>query len=178
VAEAKKEAEPEPAPEAKEEAEPEPAPDAASEPEPEPEPVHPTAEHEADAGADPPLSMDAVPETEAQPAGETPTIRLRAVHLGGIANLAPAEGDLELHLSDAGLDIMRGPERTPLGRLTWEEIVALETPVVGGRFRRKKQADAHLVVRSAQGSASFEVPGVTTEELSQHLKPILVRHQT
>jgi hypothetical protein len=102
---------------------------------------------------------------------------LRAIHLGGIANLAPAEGDLELHLSDAGLDIMRGPERAPLGRLTWDEIVALETPVVGGRFRRKKGADAHLVVRSAQGSASFEVPGVTTEELAEHLTPMLARHQ-
>jgi hypothetical protein len=112
------------------------------------------------------------------PADEPGEIRLRAVHLGGIANLAPAEGDLELHLSEAGLDILRGPERSPLGRLTWDEIVALETPVVGGRFLRKKHADAHFVIRSAQGSASFEIPGVTTEELSEHITPMLERHQT
>jgi hypothetical protein len=127
-----------------------------------------TAEH--------PSAPDEAPEPAPAPAGDPGTVRLRAIHLGGIANLAPAEGDLELHLSDAGLDIMRGPERSPLGRLTWDEIVALETPVVGGRFRRKKGADAHLVVRSAQGSASFEVPGVTTEELSDHLAPMLARH--
>jgi hypothetical protein len=102
-------------------------------------------------------------------------VRLRAVHLGGIANLAPAEGDLELHISSEGLDIIRGPEHSVLGRLTWAEIVALETPEIGGRFRRKRQADAHLVVRSEQGSASFEIPGVTTDELRAHLDPLLAR---
>ncbi len=102
-------------------------------------------------------------------------VRLRAVHLGGIANLAPAEGDLELHISSEGLDIIRGPEHSVLGRLTWGEIVALETPEPGGRFRRKRQTDAHLVVRSEQGSASFEIPGVTTHELREHLDPLLAR---
>jgi hypothetical protein len=102
-------------------------------------------------------------------------VRLRAVHLGGIANLAPAEGDLELHISSEGLDIIRGPEHSVLGRLTWGEIVALETPELGGRFRRKRQADAHLVVRSEQGSASFEIPGVTTHELREHLDPLLAQ---
>jgi hypothetical protein len=102
-------------------------------------------------------------------------VRLRAVHLGGIANLAPAEGDLELHISSEGLDIIRGPEHSVLGRLTWDEIVALETPELGGRFRRKRQADAHLVIRSEQGSASFEIPGVTTEELREHLDPLLAQ---
>jgi hypothetical protein len=100
-------------------------------------------------------------------------VRLRAIHLGGIANLSPAEGDLELLISSEGLDIIRGPEHSVLGRLTWDEIVALETPEIGGRFRRKRQADAHLVVRSAQGSASFEIPGVTSEELREHLDPLL-----
>jgi hypothetical protein len=102
-------------------------------------------------------------------------VRLRAVHLGGIANLSPGEGDLELLISSHGLDIIRGPEHSVLGRLTWDEIVALETPEIGGRFRRKRQADAHLVVRSEQGSASFEIPGVTTEELREHLDPLLAR---
>jgi hypothetical protein len=127
----------------------------------------------------PPASPSPPPASPSPPPvpGDPAAVRLRAVHLGGIANLAPAEGDLELHLSDAGLDIMRGPERTPLGRLAWDEIVALETPPPGGRFRRKKQADAHLVVKSAQGSASFEVPGVTSEELNEHITPMLARHQ-
>jgi hypothetical protein len=107
--------------------------------------------------------------------GEPEAVRLRAVHLGGIANLAPAEGDLELHISTLGLDIVRNPDQVVLGRLTWDEIVALETPEVGGRFRRRHAPDAHLVIRSPQGSASFEIPGVTTEELREHLAPLLAR---
>jgi hypothetical protein len=136
--------------------------------EPEPTETHapPTAEHVADE-----------PEEEDEPLGslheETDGLRIRAVHLGGIANLAPAEGDLELHISSVGLDILRGPEHTALGRLTWDEIVALETPELGGRFRRKRAPDAHLVIRSRQGSASFEIPGVSRQELEEHLAPLL-----
>ncbi len=107
--------------------------------------------------------------------GEPEALRLRAVHLGGIANLAPAEGDLELHISKLGLDIVRNPDQVVLGRLTWDEIVALETPEVGGRFRRRHPPDGHLVIRSPQGSASFEIPGVTSEELREHLAPLLAR---
>jgi hypothetical protein len=162
-----------PAPEAREDGEP-PAADT-------PEPLAPPAPLTADPVAAPPTAEHPQPPIPAPGAagvgpetgGAPDALRLRAVHLGGIANLQPAEGDLELHLSDAGLDIVRGPERVPLGRLTWEEIVALETPVVGGRFRRKRQSDAHLVIRSAQGSASFEIPGVTTDELKDHLAPMI-----
>lgn len=101
-------------------------------------------------------------------------VRLRAVHLGGIANLSPAEGDLELHISSVGLDIIRGPEQSVLGRLGWDEITALETPEMSGRFRRRKRPnDAHLVIRSEHGSASFEIPGVTPQELREHIDPLL-----
>jgi hypothetical protein len=100
-------------------------------------------------------------------------LHLRAVHLGGIANLKPGERDIELQISDAGLDIVRGPERTPLGRLTWREISTLEVPEPSGRFRRRRASDANLVVRSEQGSASFEIPGITHEELQEHLAPLL-----
>jgi hypothetical protein len=163
-------------------------PEAAVEPEAQPE--EPTPEPAAEAEPEEPAAAVApvpAPTTDGPAAAATnrpiragapDALRLRAVHLGGIANLKPAEGDLELHLSDAGLDIVRGPERVPLGRLTWPEIVALEAPVVGGRFRRKRPTDAHLVVRSAQGSASFEIPGVTTEELQEHLAPVLAQHQS
>jgi hypothetical protein len=129
----------------------------------------PTAEH-------PPVAAPAHgPDTHDDSEEATDGVRLRAIHLGGIANLSPAEGDLELLISSDGLDIIRGPEHSVLGRLTWDEIVALETPEIGGRFRRKRQADAHLVVRSEQGSASFEIPGVTSAELREHLDPLLAR---
>ncbi len=37
-------------------------------------------------------------------------LRLDAVHLGGIAHLKPAEGDIELRLSEEGLDIVRAQD--------------------------------------------------------------------
>jgi hypothetical protein len=109
--------------------------------------------------------------------GESETLRLRAIHLGGVANLAPAADDIELWLSDAGLDIVRGPEHAPLGRLTWREISALDVPPPRNRIRRKRSEDAHLVVRGEQGAASFEVPGVAPEELRKHLAPLIERHK-
>jgi len=132
-----------------------------------------TAEHDL------PSPVPAVPHPKADEldADEPDGLRLRAVHLGGIANLAPAEGDLELHISSVGLDIVRGPEQSVLGRLTWAEIEGLDTPEIGGRFRRKKQPDAHLVVRSPQGSASFEIPGVTSAELREYVAPMLAQHK-
>jgi hypothetical protein len=130
------------------------------------EPPEGTAEYTPVAAAQPELGDDA-----------DDGVRLRAVHLGGIANLAPAESDLELHISSVGLDIIRGPEQSVLGRLTWDEIVALETPAISGRFRRRRPTDAHLVIRSHQGSASFEIPGVTPDELREHLDPLLAKQR-
>ena len=107
---------------------------------------------------------------------EPETLRLRAVHLGGVANLPPAADDIELWLSDEGLDIVRGPEHAPLGRLTWNEIAALDVPEQRNRRRRKRQ-EAQLVVRGEQGAASFEVPGVAPEELRKHIAPLIARHK-
>jgi hypothetical protein len=148
--------------------------EAVSPPEPEPaaEEPEPVVEEELPPAAVAPAAAE--PFEVAALRAEQPTgLRLHAVHLGGIANLGRAERDLELHISDSGLDIVRGPDRAPLGRLPWAEITALETPDVGGRLRRRRQADAQLVVRSAQGSASFEIPGITTEELREQLAPLL-----
>ena len=69
----------------------------------------PTAEH-------PPVAAPAdtaEADDDSEEAGDS--VRLRAIHLGGIANLSPAEGDLELLISSEGLDIIRGPEHSVLG---------------------------------------------------------------
>jgi hypothetical protein len=148
-----------------------------------PPPVAADSELPPPVAADPdlvvPVAADSEPDMAAADGAETDAdgVRLRAVHLGGIANLAPAEADLELQLSSVGLDIVRGPDQSVLGRLAWAEIDALETPDAGGRFRRKKSADAHLVVRSPQGSASFQIPGVTPQELREHLAPLIAQHK-
>ena len=103
------------------------------------------------------------------------SLRVAVVHLGGIANLAPAEGDIELQMSEDGLDIVRGG-REILGRLEWDQVKALEVPVGRNRRRMRRGAPTHLVVRTARGDASFEVPEISPPELEQHLAPIVARH--
>lgn len=102
------------------------------------------------------------------------TIRLPAIHLGGIANLAPAEANLALRFSDHGFQIFRGKDDAALGRIALEEISTLETPALRGR-RRRRQGNAQLVIRTKQGDASFEIPGVSTDELRARLAPMQER---
>jgi hypothetical protein len=108
-------------------------------------------------------------------APEPPPIRVAAIHLGGVTDLRPGEGEIELRLSDHGLDITRGTGEV-FGRLTWQEIHGLEVPPLRGFLRRRREPRAHLVVRAEHGDASFEIPAVTPEELRQHLQPLLERH--
>jgi hypothetical protein len=169
----------------------------AEEPQPEsagPEALEPDQVHEAPPQAEGDEAEDDEPEDESQDDepeapeepededdfededtfGEAPPIEpvsLKAVHLGGIANLREGAGDIELRFSEAGLDLTRGDQ--PLGRLTWREIAAVETPSPSGRRRRRQRSDGTIVIRSPNGSATFEIPGVTPEELHDHLAPLL-----
>ncbi len=106
-------------------------------------------------------------------------IRLPAIHLEGIANLAPAESGLALRFSDHGLQIFRGESKSPLGRVALDDISALEVSNGrgGSRRRRRRQgtAAAELVVRTGQGEASFEIPGLGADELSTRLAPLRER---
>jgi hypothetical protein len=106
----------------------------------------------------------------------TETLRLAAVHLGGIANLEPAEQGIELLLSEDGLDIARGSDEL-LGRLRWPEIRSLDVPSPRG-LRRRKRGGAHLVVRTRHGDATFEIPEASSEELQTQLEPLLQKHAT
>jgi hypothetical protein len=121
-------------------------------------PVGGTAEHEAVAMADDPDS-----------------IRVAVIHLGGVANLEPGEGDIELRVSEVGLDIVRGIDET-LGRLTWGDIRELTVPSPRGLLRRRRDAPANLVIRTENGDASFEAPAVGADELRAHLAPLIERH--
>jgi hypothetical protein len=106
-----------------------------------------------------------------EPLEEEPQeLRIAAIHLGGIANLSPAEAEVELRLAEPGLDIIRANGEV-LGRLEWEHIEMLEVPEP--RRRLMRSAPTHLVLRTARGDASFEVPGVEVGELRDHLAPIL-----
>jgi hypothetical protein len=101
-------------------------------------------------------------------------LRITVIHLGGIANLEPAEKNIELLMSVEGLDIIRSGD-TVLGRLDWEQVRALEVPPPRGR-RRRRNVPTHLVIRTIRGDASFEVPEVTPEELRRHLAPVIDEH--
>jgi hypothetical protein len=117
-------------------------------------------------------------ETEAAPSpmpengGET--VKLNAVHVGGLAGLPKGATDLELHFSATGFGIVRGTK--PLGKIGWSDITAVEIPTPNSRRRRRQKSHGTIVIRSAQGSATFEIPGVTPEELGEHLGPLLREH--
>jgi hypothetical protein len=106
----------------------------------------------------------------------TEPLRLSAVHVGGIANLPEGAGNLELRFTDSGLDIAR--EGRALGRLTWREITSIDTPDPTGRRRRRQRADGTIVIRSASGRATFEIPGMSAAELHEQLAPLLKAHLT
>lgn len=101
------------------------------------------------------------------PRAEQP-LQLVCKHLGGIADLAPGEQGVELWLSQHGLDIIR-PTKEPLGRLRWDELRSMEVIDARGRFTLRRAPHTYLVIRGAQGDASFEVPGEEAVELRARL---------
>jgi hypothetical protein len=102
-------------------------------------------------------------------------LRLSAVHLSGIETLYQGDDDLELRLSEAGLDVLKRSNGAAIGRLEWSEIetVALPAPKRGGLRSRRRARELH--VSTGRGQAQFELPGLTDEELHEHLEPTLAR---
>lgn len=111
---------------------------------------------------------------EPPPATDDTTLRVNATHVSGIANLAPDETGLELRLSDEGLDISRG--EVVLGRLHWHEIEAIDVPSPRGRWRRRRD-DAQLVIRTAQGTATFSIPALAADEFRELVTPVIERNR-
>ncbi len=85
-------------------------------------------------------------------------IQLVCTHIGGIADLASPEPGVELWFSEYGLDIIR-PSKEPLGRLGWDELRVIELVDARGRLPLRRSPRSYLVIRGAQGDASFEVHG-------------------
>jgi hypothetical protein len=108
-----------------------------------------------------------------RPSPEAPeSLNVPAVHLHGVPDLERHQGELELRFSPHGLDVASGPEEV-VGRLSWEEIRALDVPAARGRLRRRRP---QLVVRTMTGEASFEIPGGSAEELREQLASLSDRH--
>jgi len=106
---------------------------------------------------------------------ESDALRVAAIHLGGVTNLRPGQRDIELRISQDGLDITRERDEI-IGRLPWSEIEALEVPPVRGLRLLRREPRAHLVIRIEHGDASFEIPAVYPEELREHLEPLVERY--
>ena len=113
-------------------------------------------------------------EGAATTASEADALRVAAVHLGGIEALRTGERDLELRISSAGLDVIKRSTGAPIGRLEWREIEAVELPR-GRRGLRPGRRAYELHVATGRGRASFQLPGVTEEQLKDHLEPMLAR---
>lgn len=107
--------------------------------------------------------------------GDPHALRLSAIHLSGIETLYQGDDDLELRLSEAGLDVLKRSNGAAIGRLEWSEIetVALPAPKRGGLRSRRRTRELH--VSTGRGRAQFELPGLTDEELHEHLEPTLAR---
>ena len=134
-------------------------------------PAAPAPEPEAAAA----LAPEPEPEPPPQPEPGPEPVRVSAVHLGGVANLPVGASDIELHLTEHGLDIIQGISTT-LGRLGWDDIRALEVTSARGVRRRRRDLRTCLVVRTATGEASFAIPAVAPEELRAHVEPLRKRY--
>jgi hypothetical protein len=134
---------------------------------------HP-AEAEAEAVAEPDEFAPSEEDVPPEEAGE-PQLRLPAVHVDGIYGLDRPEEGLELRFSDDGLEVAREGNGDAVARFSWPEISELELPPPRRILRRRRQADAQLIVHREQGDVSFEIPGATPEELRRRIAPLLER---
>jgi hypothetical protein len=114
--------------------------------------------------AEPPAGVSAGPQA----------LRIAAIHVSGIESIRSGERDIELRLSDAGLDVIKRSSGLAIGRLDWEEIQTAEVRR-RGRGLRSRRKPSELQVRTARGQAIFELPGLSDEELDEHLEPMLER---
>lgn len=111
-------------------------------------------------------------EAEAQPPLQA--LRLSAVHVSGIESLRNGESDLELRFSEAGLDLLKASSGAAIGRLLWSEIRSVDV-VSSRRGLRPGRRVQELHVQAHSGRATFQLPGMTSEQVNQHLQPVLTR---
>jgi hypothetical protein len=100
---------------------------------------------------------------------------LDAVHVFGIETLQPGDEDIELRLADAGIDVRKPSTAETIGRLRWNEVrsVAVQRPRRGLPGRRRP---ALFVAGTDRGEMTFELPGVSDEEITEHLEPLIARN--
>ena len=145
---------------------------------------HPTVQRAHELAGAPPFEPVAVepPVTLAAPGApegdlsESPpqALRLSAVHVSGIESLRNGESDLELRFSDSGLDLLKASSGAAIGRLLWSDIHSVEV-ANSRRGLRPGRRVPELHVRAQSGRATFQLPGMSSDQVNQHLEPVLAR---
>lgn len=143
---------------------------------------HPTVQRAHELAGAPPYEGVAAPVAPVALAEDAATqtpppmqaLRLPAVHMSGIESLRNGESDLELRFSDAGLDLLKASSGAAIGRLLWSEIHSVDV-ASSRRVLRPGRRVQELHVRAQSGRATFQLPGMTSEQVSQHLEPVLAR---
>jgi hypothetical protein len=102
-------------------------------------------------------------------------IRLAAVHLSGVPELAAGEPELELRFSMHGLALRRESDEANLVHIPWEKLRGLGVQPAKTRLMRRRTAGARLIVRTREGEVVFEISGITPEDLRRTLRPALAR---
>jgi hypothetical protein len=100
---------------------------------------------------------------------------LDAVHVFGVETLKPGDEDIELRLADAGIDVRKPSTSATIGRLRWNEVrsVSVQRARRGLPGRRRP---ALFVAATDRGEVTFELPGVSEDEITEHLEPLIARN--
>ena len=104
-----------------------------------------------------------------------PMLLIDAVHVFGIEAVDEGDRDIELRFSRTGIDVHRPSTRTTIGRLAWEEIQQIEVQ----RSRRGlpgMRRSAQLIAGTDRGEVTFELVGLSDEEITNHLEPLIARN--
>jgi hypothetical protein len=104
-----------------------------------------------------------------------PALLLEAVHVFGIETVPPGDRDIELRFADAGIDVRRPSTGNTIGRLRWAEVrsVVVQRPRRGAAGLRRP---AQLLAGTDRGEVTFELVGLSDEEITDHLEPLIARN--
>jgi hypothetical protein len=120
-----------------------------------------------------PVGLRSEPEPQAVPAPRR--LVLPATHLSGVPPLGEREENVQLRIDDGGVEVARDGD--VVARFGWAEVQAVDVPMLRRRLPRRRAIDARLSFLRAVGEASFEIPGVSPDELDEQISPIIAERR-
>jgi hypothetical protein len=137
--------------------------------------AHPAAARARELLREATLQASARADARPQSTATQPALLVEAVHVFGIETVPPGDADIELRLADAGIDVRRPSTQSTIGRLRWDEVrtVAVQRPRRGSSGVRRS---AQLIAGTDRGEVTFELLGLSDEEITDHLEPLIARN--